>query len=271
MSSQPVSVVFVHGVRTSSHIWAAQEAVLAAAGHDYRSVDLPGHGERITDPFTLESAFEVIDSAVDSLGKDARVMVVGLSLGGYVTLAYAARRPAAVVGVIAAACSSETYGKPLLAYRDLAHTFTLGTEAARKIQRSIATRMLHQALRRPDVTAAVPTDAQLDGTPPRPGWGIVTQMLTALAGTSSIGHLKRIEVPVWLVNGSKDHLRWEERRYLRARPESQLRVVKGAGHDVNTDAPDAFNTILLQALAAISTPPTTAAPSFYSPAVPVLP
>jgi pimeloyl-ACP methyl ester carboxylesterase len=53
---------------------------------------------------------------------------------------------------------------------------------------------------------------------------------------------------VWLVNGRRDPLRLDERRYLEARPGTRLTVVPNAGHDVNAHAPVAFNRILLDAL-----------------------
>jgi pimeloyl-ACP methyl ester carboxylesterase len=43
-------------------------------------------------------------------------------------------------------------------------------------------------------------------------------------------------------------MRLEETRHLAAAERGALVVVPGAGHDVNTDAPDAFNRILGRAL-----------------------
>ena len=73
-------------------------------------------------------------------------------------------------------------------------------------------------------------------------------MLTSLAGYSPLADLRRTAVPVWLVNGSRDPLRLDERRYLEARPGARLTVVPRAGHDVNAHAPVAFNRVLLNAL-----------------------
>ena len=79
-------------------------------------------------------------------------------------------------------------------------------------------------------------------------WHVVTDMLTAMGGHSSLADLRRLLVPVWIVNGRRDVLRLEERRYLAARPGTRLTVVPGAGHDVNTHAPIVFNRILLDVL-----------------------
>jgi pimeloyl-ACP methyl ester carboxylesterase len=79
-------------------------------------------------------------------------------------------------------------------------------------------------------------------------------MLGALAGYSSLADLRRLRLPVWLVNGARDPLRLDERRYLRAAPAARLTVVPRAGHDVNLHAPVAFNRVLLDALHELRTP-----------------
>jgi len=203
-------VVFVHGVRTSSAIWSPQVAAIARRGHRSVAIDLPGHGARVRERFTAEAASAAIDEAVDSC--DIPPLLVGLSLGGYTSLAYAARRESKLAGVVLAGCSTEIRGKPIGAYRRLA---------------GHVTRTLH-----------------IGGE----DWTVVTDMLTAIRGYSPLADLRGLGVPVWLVNGRRDPLRLDERRYLGALPGTRLSVVPGAGHDVNSHQPIAFNRILLDAL-----------------------
>lgn len=179
-------------------------------GHRSVAIDLPGHGTRARERFTAEAAFAVIGEAVDSC--DVPPLLVGLSLGGYTSLAYAARREGKLAGVVLAGCSTEIRGKPIGAYRRLAHHVT-------------------QAL-------------HIGGE----DWVVVTDMLTAIKGYSPLTDLRGLGVPVWLVNGQRDPLRLDERRYLGARPGTRLSVVPGAGHDVNSHQPIAFNRILFDAL-----------------------
>lgn len=204
------TVVLVHGVRTSSAIWAPQVAALEAAGHSAVTVDLPGHGTRRRERFTFDAALAAIAEAVD--GCPSRPMLVGLSLGGYSSLAFAARRPGLVSGLLLSGCSTQIRGMPLTAYR------RLSTRIAR-------------ALRPADVS-----------------WQVVADMLHAMQGYSALADLRRLRVPVWLVNGQWDILRLGERRYLAAAPAARLTVVPRAGHDVNSHAPEAFNRVLLDAV-----------------------
>lgn len=179
-------------------------------GHDSIAIDLPGHGARSDEQFTLRGALDAIDQAVESCS--APPLLVGLSLGGYSSLAYAARNHGKIAGVMLSGCSTEIRGKPVGAYR------SLYLRVARAFRPTSST------------------------------WHVVTDMLAAVSGHSSLADLKHLLIPVWLVNGRRDILRMDERRYLAALPAAQLTVVPNAGHDVNSNAPIAFNRILLGAL-----------------------
>jgi pimeloyl-ACP methyl ester carboxylesterase len=208
--------VLVHGTRTSSVIWQPQADELRAQGHHVVVPDLPGHGARGDERFTLEGALTTIDDAVRSC--DAPPLLVGLSLGGYASLAYAGRYGDRVAGVVLAGCSTEIKGKPIGLYR----------RAAARVTRWL----------------------RVGGE----GWHVVTDMLAALAGYSPLADLRRLALPVWLVNGRRDPLRLDEWRYLRAAPYARLTVVPGAGHDVNSHRPAAFTRALLDALAELRRP-----------------
>lgn len=202
--------MLVHGTRTSSEIWHAQVAALRHGGHPTLAIDLPGHGTRSGERFTLEGALAAIDEAVAACPSPP--LLVGLSLGGYVSLAYASRHEDRLAGVVLAGCSTEIKGKPLHLYR----------RASTHVTRWLG---LGQG-----------------------SWHVVTDMLTALAGYSPLRDLRRLLLPVWVVNGQRDPLRLDEHRYRRALPGLRLTVVPRAGHDVNSHAPAAFNRVLLDAL-----------------------
>ena len=246
------ALVFIHGVRSSSALWEAQVRAAHAAGYEAVAVDLPGHGERRDERFTLDNAFSVIDDAIASIGDGTSpVVLVGLSLGGYVTLEYAARQPERLAGVIASACSCDPKGKPVRMYGQVAHHVTRAVGTA---QSWVRQSWIGRARIGRWTPTLVPEQdghrVQVDGSsaPFRPGWDVVTDMLGQLAGRSSIENLKQITVPIWFVNGKRDHLRLEERKYLAAVPTSQLVVIPGAGHDVSFEAPEEFNRVMLAVL-----------------------
>ncbi|MFD7310214.1 alpha/beta fold hydrolase [Promicromonospora sp. NPDC059942] len=258
----PTSVVFVHGMRSSGAIWENQVEHLRAAGHEAVAVDLPAHGARRHDRFTMDGAFEAVDDAVASL-PSGPVALVGLSLGGYTSLAWAARPGTTerLVGVLAAGCTSDPKGKPVRLYRDVARTVA----NAAYLSRRLTGRVVHPSVHSPRLS--VPSFRSLRSAPGgadlaqieiaplqtaemyRPTWDVVTDALTHLAGRSSIANVRAAQVPVWFVNGARDAMRIGEQRHLAAARDGALVVVPGAGHDVNTEAPSAFNRVLTRALA----------------------
>ena len=248
-------IVFVHGMRTSSAIWERQVEHVRVAGHDAVAVDLPAHGVRHRERFSMPRAFEVLDEAAGSFGARTPVVVVGLSLGGYTSLAWAAHQATVsaahpLAGVVAAGCTSDPKGKPVALFRDVAHLAVTGTTAVRRGLRdaSLAWRaaITGGASRAGGMEiAALLGDA---GGVQRPGWDIVTDALTHLAGRSSVASTRALRVPVWFVNGARDRMRLEESRHVAAADRGALVVVPDAGHDVNSDAPEAFNRVLTRAL-----------------------
>ncbi|MFC8801780.1 alpha/beta fold hydrolase [Promicromonospora sp. NPDC057138] len=260
------SVVFVHGMRTSGAIWEDQVAHVNAAGHEAVAVDLPAHGSRRHDRFSMDGAFEALDDAVARLPAGP-VALVGLSLGGYTSLAWAARPGTTdrLAGVLAAGCTSDPKGKPVRLYRDVAKTVA----GAAYLARRLTGRVVHPSVHRPrlSVPALKPPFGSLRSAPGgadlrqveisprrtaemyRPTWDVVTDALTHLAGRSSVANVRAAQVPVWFVNGARDAMRIGEQRHLAAARDGSLVVIPGAGHDVSVEAPSAFNRVLTRALA----------------------
>ncbi|MCL2464420.1 MAG: alpha/beta hydrolase, partial [Micrococcales bacterium] len=80
-------------------------------------------------------------------------------------------------------------------------------------------------------------------------YGVMTQALRAMSGVDVLGDLRRIEAPVWLVNGRFDHFRGEERAFFAACRDGRLVVVPGATHLVSLVRPTRFTRAVLEALA----------------------
>ena len=259
----------MHGMRSSGAIWEHQVEHVRAAGHEAVAVDLPAHGSRRHDRFSMDGAFEALDDAVATL-PSGPVALVGLSLGGYTSLAWAARPGAAdrLVGVLAAGCTSDPKGKPVRLYRDVAKTVANAVYLGRRLTGRVVHPSVHRArlsvpsLRSPFRSArSAPGGAdlrQVEIAPRqtaemyRPSWDVVTDALTHLAGRSSVANVRAAQVPVWFVNGARDAMRIEEQKHLAAARDGALVVIPGAGHDVNMEAPSAFNRVLTRALSDFS-------------------
>ncbi len=217
-------------------MWRAQVEALGP-GRRVIAPDLPGHGTRRGERFSLDGAIGAIDAAADAAcgGTSAKVVVVGLSLGGYLALAWAARRPARVAGVVAAACSGRP-GGPL-------------TRGWIVLSRLIAALPDHGAwLNRTAVARAVPEPGATDLGAGGFALDVMVDALTEVGRTDPRADLAGLRCPVWLVNGRWDHFRIGERAMRRAGPDARLVVIPGATHLVSLVRPVAFTRVLLDAL-----------------------
>jgi pimeloyl-ACP methyl ester carboxylesterase len=113
------AIVFVHGTRLTRSAWAGQ---LDGLGGEFRAIalDLPAHGTRADETFTLERATDLLADTIRDHASGGRAVVVGLSLGGYVAMALAARQPERVRGLVLAGATAEPVGVGSLPYRALA-------------------------------------------------------------------------------------------------------------------------------------------------------
>ena len=222
-----VPIVFVHGTRFSAGQWSVQ---LAALRDEFPvlAVDLPGHGERSAQPWSLNSATEVIASAVDSLGRGP-ALVVGHSLGGYAALEFARRRPEHLRGLVLAGASASTRGLRTAPYRLVAGLVP-------RIPADRLTRWNDWLLRRlypPEVVEATIRSGYAFHTLPT-AWNEVLGRFDASA-------MRFVKAPVLILNGEKDAVfRSGEADFARAHPHARVELVPRAGHLMNFDAPDAF-------------------------------
>ena len=231
-----VQVVLVHGIRTSATMWRAQLEYLAARGNPVVAVDLPGHGSRMAEDFTLDGAFATIDEAVRDASTRGPVLLTGHSMGGLLCIEYVgAEDPPPVAGFIAASCTSIPRGAGLATYRLLARGFDSLPDRGMWL----TDRMLDRIL--PDETRA---DFGAGGD------ALVTpdNAQRRLSVLDLLAALRRIEVPLWFVNGQYDQLRVNEKLFTRIAPHAELIVVPRTTHHVTVMRPRVFDAVLNLAL-----------------------
>lgn len=93
-------LVFVHGGGANAHWWTH---VAANFADEYRvvAVDLSGHGDSDhRDRYSLEDWTDEVMAAAAAGGVDGRPVVIGHSMGGFITIATAALHPDELDGVI---------------------------------------------------------------------------------------------------------------------------------------------------------------------------
>lgn len=220
-------------------MWRAQVEYLAGRGNPAVAVDLPGHGSRMSEEFTLESAFATIDDAVRDAATRGPVLLVGHSMGGLLCIEYVgAQEPPPVAGFIAASCTSIPRGLGLQTYRALARGFDSLPDRGMWLTNRMLDRILPEQTRADFGAGGYALDAQ----------DIVLQSLSVL---DLLAALHRIDMPLWFVNGQFDQLRVNERLFMRVASHAELVVVPRTTHHVTVMRPHVFNALLNLAITTI--------------------
>ncbi|EIE97257.1 alpha/beta fold hydrolase [Saccharomonospora glauca] len=231
MTDAPLPVVFVHGIRLSGTMWRPQ---LNEVGR-HRPVsapDLPGHGHRRGRRFTMASAVETVAEEIDALG--GRALVAGLSLGGYVGIAAAARLGHRVAGLVALGCTAIPTTARMAPLRAAGRFFRALPDGGHRLNRWIFTAGVGRKAAAVIAERDFATEAMSDA-------------LDALAGFEPLRELGRYPGPVWLVNGARDHLRVDERRFLDTCMDGRLVIVPKAWHLVSFNAPHTVSRLVEEA------------------------
>lgn len=234
-----VQVVLVHGIRTSATMWRAQVEYLKNRGNPVVAVDLPGHGARMSEVFTLDAAFATIDEAVTDAATRGPVLLAGHSMGGLLSIDYVGREdPPPVAGFIAASCTAIPRGAGLATYRLLARGFDSLPDRGMWLANRVLDRTLPPETRADFGAGGYALDAQ-------------DVALRSLSVLDLLAALHRIEVPLWFINGQFDQLRVNERLFLRVAQHAELVVVPRTSHLVTAMRPRVFNALLEVALATL--------------------
>jgi pimeloyl-ACP methyl ester carboxylesterase len=230
------AIVLVHGIRTSGTMWRRQVEDLESAGFEVDAPDLPGHGTRIGEPFSIDAAMSAIDDAVSR--HPGPVLLVGLSLGGYLSIHYASRSPGRVSGLVAASCQTLPRGVGLWGYRALARAIHRLPDRGAWLNDAMARRFL-------------PADGVADMSRGGVALDVMDQTLEAVGSLDPLGGLRGYPGPVWFVMGGFDHFRLSQRAFLRARPDASVVVVPRATHLVSLVKPAEFTRAVTDAAMAL--------------------
>ncbi len=220
-------LVLVHGSRLASAQWLPQLPLLEARA-TVGLVDLPGHGSRDGEAFSLDRCVAVLDEAVDGAPTGSPVVLVGHSLGGYVAMTYAAERGARLDGLVLAGCSATPTGLGAAAYRAVAAI----TERIGPVRMTRFNDRVLKRLYAPELIEPVIADGYY--------FAQTSAAWRAVMGGCRPESLRGLACPVLLLNGQWDQFRLGVRGVLRVLPEARVTTIRGASHLSNLDRPEAF-------------------------------
>lgn len=235
----------LHGIGSSSLAFAPQ--LEALSGHvRVLAWDAPGYG-RSADPGApldldgfADTAAALIRSRAGA-GESGRAHVLGVSWGGVIALRLAARHPDLVDGLVVAGSSrgSGTDGNKAAGMRDrVAELEALGPDAfaGKRGPRLVSPGAAPELVRR--VVGTMARSVRL------PGYGYAAE---SMAATDLGPELARITAPVLVLCGDEDRVTGVEASQSLAGQihKSAYVIVKGAGHLVNQERPEAFDAWVL--------------------------
>jgi pimeloyl-ACP methyl ester carboxylesterase len=224
-------IVFVHGAMMGRSVWRPQIDALAGR---YRciSVDQPGHGTLRERGFTLDMA---VANVLDAIDREAggRAVLVGLSLGGYVSMTLAGRHPERVRGLVIAGATREPVGLSRLGFHAYSWSLRFVPE---RVVRPVALTWFR--LRYGSVVASAITAG---GHFSRGG----SRAVRHLVGGRFRERLLAYGGPILAINGATDVVfRIGAERFLDGLPRVTYQVISRAGHLSNVDRPAAFTGLL---------------------------
>lgn len=246
----PLTLVLIHGFPLDKGMWRPQVDALSAAARVV-AVDLPGFGAAPPGPapFTLDAAADAVAARLDAEGIAGRVVVGGLSMGGYVAMAFARRHPDRLAALILADTRAEPDDAAGRQARDEMIALAREKGAAGVVEKMMP-KLVAEATRegRPEVAGEVRRIGSRQPT------GTVIAGLEALRDRPDAGPwLGDVAVPTLILVGEHDTLTpLAMAEAIGARVYgSEVVIVPGAGHMSNLENPEAFNAAVLAFLAGV--------------------
>jgi len=238
-------VVLIHGFPFNHTMWRGQAEAL---GENYRVItpDLRGHGGTGLGVGATASSMEEMATDVaallDELNVSERVILGGLSMGGYVTLAFYRLFPQRVRALVLADTRPQSDTEEARGARE-----ETARRALREGMQTVADAMLPKLLapstpeEKPEVFERV--REMILTTRPE---GAAAALRGMAARRDQTDLLQEIDVPTLIVVGREDAITppKDSETMHRAIRGSRLVVIEGAGHVSNLERPTEFNRAL---------------------------
>ncbi|GAC1586232.1 MAG: alpha/beta fold hydrolase [Acidimicrobiales bacterium] len=234
---QGPAILLSHGYSATSEMWAGQLDVLAA-NHRVITWDMRGHGRSDSpddpDAYSQESTVGDMVAILDTLQVD-RAVIGGLSLGGYMSLAFHLTHPDRTAALLLFD-TGPGYRRP-----DARAAWNAGADKT-------ATAYEQSGLGALGGGAEVRTSTQRSAK----GLAHAARGMLAQTDDSVLVSLPGIRVPTLVLVGADDDQFLAPADYMAAKIPGAHRVtLPGAGHAANIDQPGPFNQATLDFLASV--------------------
>jgi 3-oxoadipate enol-lactonase len=240
-------LVFLHGIGGAARAWRGQ---IAAFGGRYRAIawDMPGYGGSA--PLAAVSIATLADALQDFLDQvgATKPVLVGHSIGGMIVQQWLVKHPGTAAAVVLAQ-TSPAFGKADGDWQKSFIEARLGPLDRGETMRSLAPTLVKELVGDDPDARGIEVACDCMAAVPEASY---RACMLALLGFDQRSALKEIKVPTLVLSGSKDKnapapMMAKMASYI---PSATYLEIEGAGHLVNLERPDAFNTALDQFLKA---------------------
>lgn len=235
-------IVFLHAFPLNRSMWSTQVTALSTQCRTI-AVDFRGHGESDAPlwSFSLEQYASDVAALLDHLHIPQAVLV-GLSMGGYVSLVFSRKYGDRLLGLVLADTRAQQDSPETRTGRfHLAQTaYTQGTDAVANI-------MLPKLLGPTSLKSKPELVEQIRRTIQQtPVSGILVDLMAMAERGDSVAQLSAIHCPTLVLIGEEDHTTPLVDAQLMAShiPDARLGIIPSAGHLSNCEQPASFNEFL---------------------------
>ncbi len=236
-----LTLVFIHGWSCDSRYWRAQLGHFAAS-HQVITLDLAGHGHSglQREQYNMSAFGEDVRAVVEAVGAE-RVILIGHSMGGAVSLAAAAAMPervAAIVGVDTFQDLSQTLSPEEVE----AWVGPLRADFAGNVGPFVAGMFI-------DATEAALRDwviADMSTAPPQVAVSAMQQLFETSGDPATLAVLREHDIPVVTINADL----WPTNTDGNAEklPGFQAIILSGTDHFLHMAQPEDFNRALARVI-----------------------
>lgn len=244
-------LVLLHAFPLNASMWAAQRQPL---GISYLLVcpDLCGFGGS-----TLPAGEPNLDAVADDVAAmlDARritepVALGGLSMGGYVAMAFWRRYPERVAALILADTKATADSAPAAANRERIAAEVVAARSSAQLVAELLPKLIGTTTKEQRPLVHDRVKALIESAPPL---AVAWAQRAMAARPDSLADLGAVDVPTLVIVGAQDELSSvsDATAMVDAIPRARLVTIESAGHLSSMEAPEAFTAALLEFLAAL--------------------
>ena len=243
-------VVFIHAFPMSKEMWRPQVDELKKK-YCVLSYDVRGHGgsEVGNGQYTIEYCVDDLIGLLDYL-KFQQVVVVGLSMGGYIALRAIERNPDRFRGAVLCDTRSEADSNETKIKR-ATDAKTVKLQGMRKFAEYFLPKVFHEDTLKTQLKIVKHAKSIMENNSPI---GIAGMLIALAARTDTTSLLQKMKIPTLLLVGQLDELTPPSllTSLQEKIPGATMHTIPNAAHFCNLENPAEFNSQLVQFLEKIS-------------------